>query len=93
MNPSPFTVMVKAGPPAMAEVGLMPLLAMVGEATTTGKLTTFDRATPGVDTVIGATAVGGDQIDGYDGGQLCGTDEGGGERGAEIDPKNGGAVE
>ena len=55
MNPSPFTVMVKAGPPAMAEVGLMPLLAMVGETATTGKLTAFDRATPGVDTVIGAT--------------------------------------
>src|SRR5260370_32791285 len=55
MNPSPFTVMVKAGAPAMAELGLMPLLAMVGETATMGKLTEFDMATPGVDTVIGAT--------------------------------------
>ena len=92
MNPSPFTVMVKAGPPATAEVGLMPLLAMVGETTTMGKLTALDMATPGVDTVIGATAVGSDQVYGNDGGQLSGTDEGGSERGAEIDPKNGGAL-
>ena len=40
MNPSPFTVRVKAGPPATAEVGLME--EMVGVAAMMGKLTELD---------------------------------------------------
>ena len=54
MKPSPFTVRVKAGPPAMAEVGLDGG-EMTGETVMTGKLTGFEWATPGVDTVMGAT--------------------------------------
>ena len=53
MKPSPLTVRVKAGPPAMADVGLMD--EMTGETVLTVKLTGFELATPGVDTVIGAT--------------------------------------
>ena len=40
----------------------------------------------------GGYAFGGDQVYRYDGGQLGGADEGGGERGTEIDPENGGAL-
>src|ERR1035438_14939 len=56
INPSPFTVRVKAGPPAMAEVGLMPLplVEMPGETAMTGKATALESAMPGVDTVMGA---------------------------------------
>src|ERR1039457_4930005 len=53
MNPSPFTVMVKPGPPATAEVGLME--EMVGDTATIGKLKEFDWVNPGVDTVMEAT--------------------------------------
>src|ERR1035438_7077267 len=54
MNPSPFTVREKAGPPTIAELGLM--LETVGETALTAKATELESAIPGVDTVMGTTA-------------------------------------
>ena len=79
INPVPFTVRVKAGPPATAEVGLME--EMVGVAAMTGKLTALDA--PGVETLMGATPSVAIRLDGYDGGQLGGADECGSERSAD----------
>ena len=77
MYPLPFTVRVKAGPPATAEVGLME--EMVGVAATSGKLTALDA--PGVETLMAATPSVSDQGGRYAGGQLGGADECGSERG------------
>ena len=51
INPEPFTVSVKAGPPAKAEVGLME--ETDGTAARMGKLTELD--VPGVETLIWET--------------------------------------
>ena len=51
INPEPFTVSVKAGPPATAEVGLME--DTDGVAASMGKLTELDE--PGFETLIWET--------------------------------------
>jgi hypothetical protein len=51
INPEPFTVRVKAGPPATAEVGLMEEID--GVAARMGKLTELDE--PGFETLIWET--------------------------------------
>ena len=51
---------------------------MTGETVLTVKLTEFELATPGVETVMGATPSVATRLTGYRSGQLGGTDEDGG---------------
>jgi len=90
MNPSPFTVRVKAGPPAMAEAGLIPLTAMVGATSNDGEENGIGIGDAGSGHSDGGRACGGDQGDRYGGSQLGGADEDGGKRSA--DPLDGGTL-